>query len=360
MSPTPPSQYALNDAVFSTPSLPPPPQSTLPCGRPRRASMTPGMPTETWYSDKYNPTQYPLHNYCINCSTQFVADHTYKRHLVDVHKVRFEPVKPGPKKTISGTLRILNKRQNERKRALAKSLVYKGQRRDEAAKKYLNKLVSLIGAESWHHAYLKMFEHIDATIDQIENEPTIAESRKKFGDCWKYAVYKLCALEGRSVFDPTYEHFFGNLFMEDAYDAYSQLSGRDTLSVNDAVRNALSDRAPKFLANYGPKFRAFRWIGNPLLMRATSDCGIERGNATDDDDHGDGDRVSYSNILRESREKEWARLLYKRHPASLEAGEGVGGEGETEEDCSTGIEQSDGYISDDDGGLERREKDFMF
>ncbi|KAI9469143.1 hypothetical protein BDB00DRAFT_863320 [Zychaea mexicana] len=169
------------------------------------------------------------------------------------------------------------------------------------------------------------------------------ESHENFGDCWKYATYSICAFEGRSFFNPTYKHFFGNMIMENACSAYGRLSPTEALVVNDAVRIALEKKAPKFLANYGPMFRAFRWIGCPLLERVNVDCGIERANITDDD--GDDSSLVYARY--EPRVRKWARLLSKQSPDS-DAEEGAGGdEEETEQDSSNSSTEEHGVYGED-------------
>ncbi|KAI9484479.1 hypothetical protein BDB00DRAFT_855351 [Zychaea mexicana] len=155
------------------------------------------------------------------------------------------------------------------------------------------------------------------------------ESHENFGDCWKYATYSICAFDGRSFFNPTYKHFFGNMIMENACSAYDRLSPTEALVVNDAVRIALKKKAPKFLVNYGPMFRAFRWIGCLLLERVNVGCGIERGNITDDD--GDDSSLVYARYE--------PRVRDKQSPDS-DAEEGArGDEEETEQDSSSSTEE---------------------
>ncbi|KAI7849274.1 hypothetical protein BDC45DRAFT_281100 [Circinella umbellata] len=245
--------------------------------------MTPGTPTLTWYSDKFRSPAFPLENYCVECSTMFAASNTFKRHMKDIHKQEVAQEKPGPVKTLSRKRRLEQKRQSAKKRAPADKIKKTAETRDKSANKYFIKLSSLVIDEKLE-SYLKLLENCDIAMEKIQYVQSILNVETEYGECWKVVPYLLCADEGRTLFNPEYFQFFSNTMMEEAYDSFNSLEARAMLHINGVVQDALKKECPRFLADNGPKFRAFRWVGCPLLLNGGLPDFQERGFETDDDD----------------------------------------------------------------------------
>ncbi|KAI9466406.1 hypothetical protein BDB00DRAFT_793877 [Zychaea mexicana] len=294
-------KYSFNDTSFITPTLPPPPQQ----GRPRRASMTPGTPTLTWYSDKFRPINFPLQNYCIKHSKHYATEDAFRKHMTKCHGMKLEKKRPGPPSTVSAKRQRHTKWENSKKYAPTDKAKKTIQRRDAAASKMFMELL-VMGEFQRQRAYLKLLDAVEVAIERIEFHCTIQEYQSKFGSSWKYCVYSLCAAEGRTVLDPTKNQFFDNIFMQEAEKEYEQLSVSEIMDVNAAVRDALKATCPRFLADHGPKFRAFRWVGNPFLLRSShsDESIINLGTITDDEDEERG--LFKKNVPRPD---EWRFLL---------------------------------------------------
>ncbi|KAG2211492.1 hypothetical protein INT45_009745 [Circinella minor] len=76
------------------------------------------------------------------------------------------------------------------------------------------------------------------------------------------------------------------------------------------VHEALKKECPRFLADNGPKFRVFRWVGCPLLLNGELPGFQERGFETDDDDLVlNGALSRKKNVVQK---EEWEPWIHKR------------------------------------------------
>ncbi|KAI9484288.1 hypothetical protein BDB00DRAFT_879018 [Zychaea mexicana] len=254
-------------------------------GRPRRASMTPGTPTLTWYSDKFRPINFPLQNYCIKHSKHYATEDAFRKHTTKCHGMKLEKKRPGPPSTVSAKRQRHTKWENSKKYAPTDKARKTIQRRDAAASKMFMELL-VIGEFKRQRAYLKLLDAVEVAIERIEFHCTIQEYQSKFGSSWKYCVYSLCAAEGRTVLDSTKNQFFDNIFMQEAEKEKQR-------------RNTNSSLCPR-------SWIAFRWVGNPFLLRSShsDESIINLGTITDDEDEERG--LFKKNVPRPD---EWRSLL---------------------------------------------------
>ncbi|KAG2211491.1 hypothetical protein INT45_009744 [Circinella minor] len=182
MSQAPVINISFKDVDLPPPSVPAPPPQTLEYSRPRRASMTPGTPTLTWYADKFRSPAFPLDNYCVECSTFFAAANTFKRHMKHIHKQEVAQEKPGPTQLLSRKRRLEQQRQSARKRASADRMKKTAETRDKSANKYFMKISALVGDEKLER-YLKLLENCDIAMEKIQYVRSILNVETEYGEC---------------------------------------------------------------------------------------------------------------------------------------------------------------------------------
>ncbi|KAI8136472.1 hypothetical protein BJV82DRAFT_676408 [Fennellomyces sp. T-0311] len=283
------SEYELDDASFDCPTLPP--QLKKEFNFQRRRSAPPGSPAKTWYSDKYRSTDFLMDKYCVECRKEFADEHVYKRHMAtfkghkEQHEVVFNKKKQRSKTQMQRQERLQKMRETTKRHAPATARRRKIERRNAAANKFYYKLISISPAKR-QTMYQELLNSVDSVKLQLKDDLNILGLKEECGLCWDYALYELCLQEGRTIFESRYFQFYDEE-MESHREMYDKLDLPDRMKVNKAVRSALEAKQPSFLARYGLRFRAFRWVGNPLLVRSTSQMEED----TDDDEEDDAERV---------------------------------------------------------------------
>ncbi|KAG2216333.1 hypothetical protein INT45_014323 [Circinella minor] len=195
---------------------------------------------------------------------------------------------PGPTKLLSCKRQLEQQRQSARKRASADRMKKTAETRDKSANKYFMKISALVGDEKLER-YLKLLENYDIAMEKIQYMRSILNVETEYGECWKAVPYLLCADEGRTLLI---------------------LKARAMLHINGVVQDALKKECPRFLADNGPKFRAFRWVGCPLLLNGGLPGFQERGLETDDDDLVlNGALSRKKNVMQK---EEWGPWIHKR------------------------------------------------
>ena len=172
--------------------------------------------------------------------------------------------------------------------------------RNDATKRELRKMIKLSPHEI-REAYLQLLTEVDSACDDIEVDASIIECERKHGSSWRHLVYDKCLIEGRTMFNRTYSQFFGNIIVESSLEMFERLPTPAQREVEEAVGLALKASRPKLMATYGPKFRAFRIIGNPLLSRFAPETEVD-GYDTDYDTCGlsqfDRDEITWKDMLK--------------------------------------------------------------
>ncbi|KAI8136629.1 hypothetical protein BJV82DRAFT_638886 [Fennellomyces sp. T-0311] len=288
------SEYELDDASFDCPTLPPQPKKEF--NFQRRGSTPPGSPAKTWYSDKYRSTDFLMDKY--------VHMATFKGHK-EQHEVVFNKKKQRPKTQMQCQERLQKMRETTKRHASATARRRKIERRNAAANKFYYKLISISPAKR-QTMYQELLSSMDSVKLQLKDDLNILRLKEECGLCWDYALYELCLQEGRTIFESRYFQFYDKE-MESHWEMYDKLDLPDRMKVNKAVRSALEAKQPSFLAKYGPRFRAFHCVGNPLLVRSTSQMEED----TDDDEEDDTER---GNLPRkgELSMQEWKDMLFDR------------------------------------------------
>ncbi|KAI8150396.1 hypothetical protein BJV82DRAFT_652532 [Fennellomyces sp. T-0311] len=279
------SEYELDDASFDCPPLPLQPKKEF--NFQRRGSAPPGSPAKTWYSDKYRCTDFLMDKYCVECRKEFADEHVYKRHMAtfkghkEQHEVVFNKKKQRSKTQMQRQERLQKMRETTKRHAPAT-------------------------APKRQTMYQELLSSVDSIKLQLKDDLNILGLKEECGLCWDYALYELCLQEGRTVFESRYFQFYDEE-MESHREMYDKLDLPDRMKVDKAVRSALEAKQPSFLARYGPRFRAFRWVGNPLLVRSTSQ--MEEGTDDDEEDGAERDNLPRKGELSM---QEWKDMLFDR------------------------------------------------
>ena len=229
---------------------------------------------------------FPLDNYCIECRKGFATETTFKRHMVQYkghisqEPKLFERKKPGPVKHTKREDQLRNMRRNSKKHRSKCAIKKTIKTRNQATKREMRKMLKLTPDER-REAYLQLLTEIDSACDDLEIDDNIIDCEEKHGNCWRHIVYDKCLFAGKSMFNVLYSQFFGNAVVEFGVEKFGKLSQSAQREVEQAVSLALKAQRPLLTAIYGPKLRAFRLIGNPLLLRFAPEMEFDDGYDTD-------------------------------------------------------------------------------